>query len=683
MLFNLYERLVQITRSAILPFHSETSKLLRGSHLRIPRHRMPRLLSLAIGLSVALSLPSALAGRTSSGTITRELSRGGAGLYHDGSGPCGVDSRGLACIFHVSTVALPGDDRRAAPPLPSVSLAVSNASIAQLDRVKVTASFQGHTPTPQDWVGVYCVDDEDAPPSYDQYIDYQEIRMTTAAEQPPPKEIQLMFGPLVNMRCSWQFRYFTQRLGDTHVQLATSEFVRYEKGRLDPLHIHLAKTEKNNEIRVHWVSTAPPNRNKPFVQYGFLRDQLTKTENATTSDTYHASDMCEAPATTVAANMYRDPGVMFSAVLSNLEVATTYYYRVCSDETSCSSVLRMRTPPAPGSQNGVASFFVYGDLGDWTVHATGPFNANRSGSTMDLIRNDMNDPLANYVAVMHNGDLSYGKGSTFLWDQFGALIEPVASEIPYMVGIGNHEYCYESGGANDPSGAGATNGFHPLEGNYGRDSNGECGVPTNKRFIMPNNGNNVFWWSTEMGLTHQTQISSEHDYTPGSVMYKWLENDLKSVDREKTPWLFLHLHRPLYTSEAFASDNKVSLFMRKQLEPLLAKYKVDAVFSGHYHAYELTCPVYNGTCRSEPLPGTGFAKARAPVHIMVGSAGADIDAVDYYDVPWRVDAQLEYGYGRVHVHNASHAKFEFVRNRDEIVASSAWIISDHDWSVEG
>jgi hypothetical protein len=160
-------------------------------------------------------------------------------------------------------------------------------------------------------------------------------------------------------------------------------------------------------------------------------------------------------------------------------------------------------------------------------------------------------------------------------------------------------------------------------------------------------------------------------------MYQWLQKDLAKVDRSITPWLILHLHRPLYCSEDFDADYRVSLFLRKHLEPLLGKYKVDVVFSGHYHAYERTCPVYKETCREDKAS----KKALAPVHIMVGSAGAELDDTGYLNVPWREVAQLEYGYGRMHIYNETHGKFEFVRNIDRIVADSKWIITNHNWQA--
>ncbi|KAJ0391391.1 hypothetical protein P43SY_009362 [Pythium insidiosum] len=490
--------------------------------------------------------------------------RGGAWIHHEDAGPCGRDPLRRNCSF-----AAPHARLLAATDL---KLSLPSLVIDHLDVVTVTVQPGAYKPTSYDWVGVFCVDDEANPPPNKEYLDWH--WMTGATDS------SLRFGPLINMRCAWQFRYFTYEGANAFVKVAESPLVRMRHGPEQPLHVRVAATCDPTAMRVMWVS-APVDA--PFVEYWEASSNIVRRVNVVERTTYAASDMCEARATTVASNLFRDPGIIYSAVLPDLKPEATYSYRIHSGSGKPhSKTFKLRTPPAPGVQNGVTSFFVFGDLGDKTI--TPPASSKRAATTVELIRRDMSDPRSNYVAVMHDGDLSYAMGAGYLWDQFGALIEPVASEVAYMVAVGNHEYCYMSGGHKDPSGAGATNGFHPPEGNYGRDSGGECGVPTNKRFIMPDNGNQVFWWSVEMGLVHHTTISSEHDYQPGSTMYTWLERDLASVDRSKTPWLFLHLHRPMYTSENYPDDHRVSLLIRKNLEPLLAKYRVDAVFSGHYHA---------------------------------------------------------------------------------------------------
>lgn len=63
--------------------------------------------------------------------------------------------------------------------------------------------------------------------------------------------------------------------------------------------------------------------------------------------------------------------------------------------------------------------------------------------------------------ILHIGDISYARGVAPIWEYFMDSISPVAASVPYMVGIGNHEY-------DTPS-----NPFNATDGN---DSLGECGI---------------------------------------------------------------------------------------------------------------------------------------------------------------------------------------------------------------
>ena len=60
----------------------------------------------------------------------------------------------------------------------------------------------------------------------------------------------------------------------------------------------------------------------------------------------------------------------------------------------------------------------------------------------------------------------------------------------------------------------------------------------------------LYRYSYDYGMVHMIMLSTEHDYRPGSPQYQWLENDLKSVDRSKTPFVMIGGHRPMYCSEA-------------------------------------------------------------------------------------------------------------------------------------
>ncbi|EDO41527.1 predicted protein, partial [Nematostella vectensis] len=254
--------------------------------------------------------------------------------------------------------------------------------------------------------------------------------------------------------------------------------------------------------------------------------------------------------------------------------------------------------------------------------------------------------------LFHNGDLGYGLGYLHVWEQWQNLIEPFVTLMPHMVGVGNHEYDHAFGGKNDPSGA-PGNGFHPWwagPNEYGNDSYGECGVPTNMRFHMPDNGNSVFWYSFNYGSMHLIMMSTEHDFTKGSPQYQWLQKDLADIDRSVTPWVVIGGHRPMYTSQQIIGDYMISIGMRHYFEDLLLQYKVDMAFWAHYHSYERTCQVNNTICQKG-----------APIHIVVGTAGKELDTEPHWKFSWSEFYMNAYGYGRVTVHDRHSLLWEWIK----------------------
>lgn len=240
-----------------------------------------------------------------------------------------------------------------------------------------------------------------------------------------------------------------------------------------------------------------------------------------------------------------------------------------------------------------------------------------------------------------------------------------------MIAIGNHEYDHLWGGlGKDDSGVTTDNGYQPQWGNFADDSGGECGVPMVKRFRMPSSvalaskysSNGVFWYSYDYANVHTVVVSSEHDMSKGSDQYYFIEHDLKTVDRSKTPWVVLESHRPLYEGEGGAHwqpQTMVSEAMRGEVEDLLYLYSVDLVLAGHYHEYHRTCDrLYKGVCNT----GNG------PIHITIGAAGAPLDSyyAATYDNEW-TDLYLRgvYGYGRLTVANATAMHIEFIRHGEK------------------
>lgn len=84
------------------------------------------------------------------------------------------------------------------------------------------------------------------------------------------------------------------------------------------------------------------------------------------------------------------------------------------------------------------------------------------------------------------------------WDNYMHQMEPIVSRVPYMVTQGNHERGWP--------------GTHTFNNT---DSGGECGVPLERRFIMPQAGPDKPWYSFDFGPIHFLQYSTEHDFAPG------------------------------------------------------------------------------------------------------------------------------------------------------------------------
>jgi len=419
---------------------------------------------------------------------------------------------------------------------------------------------------------------------------------------------------LLNMRTDYQFRYF----GNGWNEYAMSNVITVCPEV--PAQGHLSLTGDPIEMRVMWVSNqAPPA--VPIVVWGVSPTQLTN-KNPGQSHTYQANDMCNAPANQTGARLYRNPGWMHDAVMAPLQPGAIYYYQY-GTEAAMSPVYAFRAAPlAQGNQP--VRMMVYGDMGD------GSLVPDAAGTAVRL---KQHAEKGDVDFALHIGDISYARSIGWAWEGFFNIIQDGATLVPYMVGIGNHEYDHIAGGEHDPSNAPGS-GFHPAWGNYGDDSNGECGRPTFERFHMPDNGNSLFWYSFDYGSAHIIHMSTEHDYTAGSPQYQWLAKDLASVNRQVTPWVVLAGHRPMYTSEDYPGDYNVSLGMQAAFEDLINQYQVDIAVWGHYHAYERTCAVYKQQCVTN---GT--------INIVVGTAGFELDNVDWMPKVWSLNHTFAFGYG--------------------------------------
>ncbi|XP_038691255.1 probable inactive purple acid phosphatase 27 [Tripterygium wilfordii] len=435
---------------------------------------------------------------------------------------------------------------------------------------------------------------------------------------------------IVNFRTKFSFVLFGGGFQTPCTLARSTKSVKFEKPN-KPLHGHLSSIDSTGtSMKVTWVS----GDNKPqMVHYG---KENVEQEAISTFTTFTKEDMCGFEESTPAKDFgWHDPGYIHSAVMVGLEPSNKYVYKYGSDAAGWSEKIQFRTPPEAGAASKELRFLAFGDMGkaprDKSVeHYIQPGSISVVEA---MIKEVDSDKVVD--SIFHIGDISYATGFLVEWDYFLHLIHPLASRVPYMTAIGNHERDYTNAG-----------GIYQTP-----DSGGECGVPYEQYFPMPTAGKDKPWYSIEEANVHFTVISTEHDWKEGSEQYAWMEKDMASVDSSKIDWLIFTGHRPMVSS---VTSNVDKGFV-DAVEPLLKKYKVDLALWGHVHNYERTCNVYKKECLGSPekvgdVDTYYLEPYTAPVHLVIGMAGFTLDEFpDAKPEKWSLVRIVKFGYLRVHV----------------------------------
>lgn len=392
-------------------------------------------------------------------------------------------------------------------------------------------------------------------------------------------------------------------------------------------------------IRIFFSTSLPPPLTVQYHQLSCSSPPCSSAPSSVTTSarSYSSADLCGGIA---AAEGFIHPGWLHTAELDDLQPAAIYSYTISDCQSFPSNFsFQLPSPPAPDART---RFIVYGDMG----------KAEEDSS----LENWMEAPAANTTArvaqllqqgraqaVLHIGDIAYAVGHASQWDEFYNFVQPVASAVPYMQAIGNHE-------ANFP---GSNSFFQTL------DSAGECGVPYAMRFtggrcesvvVAGGVDPSSLYYSFVMGSVHVAVLSTEHDFRTGGAQWRWLQGDLAAVDRLVTPWLLVVGHRPMYIDSTWNttvdSDQYVAALLRAAIEPLLLRYKVNAAFWGHHHSFQRTCPVANEICAES---------SHGVVHYGVGMAGMTLSTNLMPKAPaWSLRAELVYGLSAVDAVNSTH-----------------------------
>lgn len=245
------------------------------------------------------------------------------------------------------------------------------------------------------------------------------------------------------------------------------------------------------------------------------------------------------------------------------------------------------------------------------------------------------------VAILQIGDLSYADdfqpngtclvgnwevpgASYFLsyqpkWDTWGRLAEDLIAYYPHITIGGNHEL--ESMAARDNVTNLSYNARYPnpqdpevinSAPNYAPLYWDQSLLPGEGKFVSNDISDKVktnnTWYSVDVGPAHIVMMNNYVPYSNSSVMYKWFEEDMKNVNRTRTPWVIVGFHAPWYAT--YVNHYKENSNMQLYFEPLFLKYDVDIVTNGHVHAYDRSPPVFSyepNTC--------------GPIYVTVGDGG--------------------------------------------------------------
>ncbi|ETO29009.1 hypothetical protein RFI_08120, partial [Reticulomyxa filosa] len=275
----------------------------------------------------------------------------------------------------------------------------------------------------------------------------------------------------------------------------------------EPMHAHISVVNPVNNkavtndfaIQVMWVQKAWQN---PVVKYGTSASDLDNSISYNNGangyiTTYTPSMLCDTQYGQPAAlGGWFDPGYFINILLQGLKSDTTYFYqlkkkkkrrvfqktkkkklcpfaffffflrRVGESSYGWTNIFNFTTPCPTGgysARDNTVKFVGFGDLGNMAID----FSKHHSW--------DWDDEGELYSINTTSTIANYAVGYESEWDDFMHQIGPIANHVPYMTGIGNHEYSW-SGEWIPPASQVSTDSYGTS------DSGGECGVPYNSLF---------------------------------------------------------------------------------------------------------------------------------------------------------------------------------------------------------
>jgi len=471
-----------------------------------------------------------------------------------------------------------------------------------------------------------------------------------------------------------------------------------------PEQIHMSLGSEKGSMVIEWATPGPV---QPVIKYAkSMNDLLLGSEGegqalsvparSTTSYTVCGQD-CKDQYN----EAYCSPQLHWGVIggLDSGKGGQQYYYTVgdasgeFGEEKGFSDIKSFRTVPSARAREYPLHIAIIGDIGQ-TVH---------SEATCYELRNDTSIELGIIV-----GDLSYADGYGPRWDSWGRMVEKCFSEIPWLVLPGNHEIEFEhdtkqafkayrhrfhmpSSSSSSSTSSSSSSSQYDDDDMQQQHSDSYrykyVRQPTYHQFGNTQYDYGSSYYSVDVGTAHFVFLNTYTDSHIGSKQYLWLIGDLDAAaakrrqtrrdsSEARTAWIFVFMHAPIYNSNVKhkPSREEPTVEMKNSMEDLFYKYRVNAVFSGHVHAYERFHRTYKGKRVDD-----------APFYITIGDAGNREKLYDQWPYLEPFSAfrnALFYGSGRLSLINDSMALWEWQPNAKNGTWDAFWIQNQNEVEEE-
>ncbi|WP_420150857.1 purple acid phosphatase family protein [Spirosoma sp.] len=288
-------------------------------------------------------------------------------------------------------------------------------------------------------------------------------------------------------------------------------------------------------ITIRWRTDQPTNSR---VRFGASLDQLNQQITDATFTTEHI------------------------VTLTGLQPSTRYYYSIGSTagDLMVSSDQYFQTSPPAGTAVPVR-IWALGDFGSGTANQLDVLQRYRQAT--------QSRPADIWLWL---GDNAYGQGTDLQYQQnVFTIYTDLLKHLPFWPTAGNHEYV-------------------DVPTNLNIDYFNIITVPQEAEAGGIASGSKLNY-SFDYANVHIISMDSEGNdgtrlYDTTGRQAQWLKQDLAA---NQLPWTIVFFHHPPYSKGSRDSDffdDQIQL--RQKLVPILERYNVDLVLSGHSHVYERT-----------------------------------------------------------------------------------------------